>query len=75
MIYTIEEARRIVGVHNRIHGATARARKDAEKLGAPSAPAAPRTWSDIQDQMLRDMKSAKETRKELADIEKLLSGA
>lgn len=69
MIYTIEEARRIVGVHNRIHGGSSRARKDAEKMGAP------RTWTDICQRMAKsaEMVEKAETRKELADIEKLLN--
>jgi hypothetical protein len=69
MIYTIEEARRIVGVHNRIHGGSSRARKDAGKLGVS------RTWEAIREQSMRDIAAMEraETRKELADIEKLLN--
>lgn len=67
MIYTIEEARRIVGVHNRIHGSSSRARKDAGKLGAP------RTWETIREQSMRDIEAMEKARKELEDIEKLLN--
>ncbi len=67
MIYTIEEARRIVGVHNRIHGGSSRARKDAGKLGVS------RTWEAIREQSMRDIEAMEKTRKELEDIEKLLN--
>lgn len=69
MIYTIEEARRIIGVHNRIHGSSARSRKDADRLGAP------RTWTEISQRMAKSAETMEkiETRKELADIEKLLN--
>jgi hypothetical protein len=33
MIYTAEEAQRIIGVHNRLHGGNAKERKQAKKLG------------------------------------------
>lgn len=67
MIYTTEEARRIIGVHNRIHGGSSRARKDAEKMGAP------RTWKTIREQTQRDIEAMEKARKELEAIEKWLN--
>lgn len=63
MIYTIEEARRIIGVHNRLHGGNARERKQAKRLGMDD---------HAHDDHDHAHVSTQEVKQDLRDIEKLL---